>query len=73
MPEKPAISAYSCAKCSNTSSQNEEVHFTGKYGRHFNFQSKKFIAVACENCGYTDFYRMQSGRTGNILDLLGGG
>jgi len=73
MPEKPAISAYSCAKCSNPSFKNEEVQLTGKYGRFFDWQSKKFIAVTCENCGYADFYRMQSGRAGNILELLGGG
>lgn len=33
-------------------------------------QSKKFTAVQCDNCGYTEFYRQQSGRAGNILDLL---
>ena len=71
--KKPSPISYCCSKCSNTSSSGEEVHLTGKYGRFFNLQSKKFIAVTCENCGYVDFYRMQSGRAGNILDVLGGG
>ena len=36
-------------------------------------QSKKFTAVMCENCGYTEFYRQQGSRAGNILDLLASG
>ena len=36
-------------------------------------QSKKFTAVICDNCGYTELYRETSGRAGNILDLLTSG
>lgn len=71
MSAEPA--SYSCARCSNPSFTDEEVRMTGKYGRFFDMQSKKFTAVTCDNCGYTDLYRQQSGRAGNILDLLTSG
>ncbi|HCV00287.1 MAG: GTP-binding protein [Dehalococcoidia bacterium] len=73
MPEETATLSYSCTKCSNPAFKEEEIRATGKYGRFFDMQSKKFTAVICENCGYTDFYRMQSGRAGNVLDFLSGG
>ena len=64
--------AYVCAKCSSRSFTSEEIRATGKYGRFFDMQSKKFTAITCDNCGYTELYREQSGRAGNILDLLSG-
>lgn len=65
---------YSCAKCSNPSFKAEDVALAGaKWGRYFDHQGKKFTAIMCENCGYTDFYRIGGGKAGNILDILIGG
>ena len=65
--------SYSCAKCSNPTFSVEDLYLAGKYGRFFDMQSKKFTAVGCEHCGYTEFYRQKSGMAGNILDLLASG
>ena len=62
--------AYSCAKCANPTYTAEEVRTAGKYSRFFDVQNKKFTAVTCDNCGYTDFYRADGGRAGNILDFF---
>ena len=65
--------SYSCEKCSNPSFTGEDVFLAGRYGRFFDYQGKKFTAVTCDNCGYTEFYRQQSSRAGNILDILTSG
>ncbi len=65
--------SYSCARCSNPSFTDEEVRMTGKWGRFFDMQSKKFTAVTCDNCGYTELYRQQSGTMGKILDFITSG
>lgn len=65
--------SYSCTLCSNPTFTSEDVYLAGKYGRFFDMQSKKFTSVTCDNCGRTDFFRQQSSRAGNILDLLASG
>lgn len=65
--------SYSCLRCSNPSFTDEEVRMTGKWGRFFDMQSKKFTAVSCDNCGYTELYRQQSGIGGKILDFITSG
>ena len=62
--------SFSCEKCSNPSFTSEDLFFTGKWGRFFDVQSKKFTAITCDHCGYTEFYRQQSGTAGNVLDVL---
>ena len=64
---------YTCTRCSNPSFATEDLFFTGKWGRFFDMQSKKFTAVICDNCGYAEFYRQESGRAAKILDLLASG
>lgn len=65
--------SYSCVKCTNPTFKAEDVALTGaKWGRYFDHQGKKFTAIMCENCGYTDFYRIESSKAANILDILVG-
>ena len=35
-------------------------------------QNKKFIAISCSQCGYTEIFKGESSKLGNFLDLLGG-
>ena len=65
--------AYACAKCGGMTCTSDEIRAAGKWGRFFDVQSKKFTAVTCDNCGYTELYRSKSGRAGNIMDFLSGG
>ena len=65
---------FSCMKCSGTEYTGGEIRATGSgVSRFFNLQNQKFASVSCSNCGYTEFYRMASGRVGNILDILTNG
>jgi hypothetical protein len=36
----------------------------------FDIQNRKFTAVTCTNCGYTELYRAQS--SGDLVDLFFG-
>jgi predicted nucleic-acid-binding Zn-ribbon protein/peroxiredoxin len=69
-----AYTVFSCAKCGGSASERYEVSTAGGWiSRIANFQRRKFIAVSCSACGYTDLYRARSGAAANIADLLIGG
>ena len=68
-----AAAVFSCAKCQNSQYETEEIRTTGKYSRFFDMQSKKFTAVSCTRCGYTEIFKGDSSGLGNFLDLLAGG
>lgn len=65
--------AFSCAKCQNNQFETEEIRTTGKYSRFFDMQNKKFTAVSCTRCGYTEIFKGDSSALGNFLDVLAGG
>jgi predicted nucleic-acid-binding Zn-ribbon protein len=65
--------SYSCIKCSGTDSKVEKIRTTGSgLSRFLDLQNKKFAAVSCTNCGFTELYREGSGMAGSIVDLLTG-
>ena len=64
---------FSCSKCHNTQYETEEIRTTGKYSRFFDMQNKKFTAVSCTQCGYTEIFKGDTSKLGNFLDLLAGG
>ncbi len=63
---------FKCEKCGNRSYDKTELRTTGgKLSKLFDVQNKKFIAVSCSNCGYTELYRKtDSGVFSNIFDFL---
>ena len=63
---------FPCAKCQITQYETEEIRTTGKYSRFFDIQNKKFTAVSCTQCGYTEIFRGDSSMLGNFLDILSG-
>ena len=67
-----AGNAFPCSKCRNNQYETEEIRTTGKYSRFFDMQNKKFTAVSCTQCGYTEFFKGDSSGLGNFLDLLAG-
>ena len=64
--------AFSCAKCHHNQYDTEEIRTTGKYSRFFDIQNKKFIAVSCTKCGYTEIFKGDTSMLGNFLDILSG-
>ena len=65
--------SFSCSKCQHTEFETQEIRTTGKYSRFFDIQNKKFTAVSCTQCGFTEIYRGDSSMLGNIFDLFAGG
>ena len=65
-----SATAFSCSKCQNNQFVTEEIRTAGKYSRFFDLQNKKFTAVSCTQCGYTEIFRGDSSMLGNFLDVL---
>ena len=64
---------YRCAKCDYTGYEINEISTaSGMLSRMFNFQHRRFSGVTCQQCKYTEFYKMDSGALRNVLDLLVG-
>lgn len=62
---------YICPKCGNTQFETDEIRTTGgKLSKIFDVQNKKFVAVTCTRCKYTEFYKGESSALGNVLDFF---
>jgi uncharacterized protein len=50
----------------------DNIRTTGAgFTRYFNIQNRRFIAVSCTNCGYTELYRKgKTSGASNVLDFL---
>ena len=62
--------SFVCPKCQNTQSEQDEIRATGKYSRFFDVQNKKFWAVSCTSCGYTEMYKGEASRLGSVFDFF---
>ena len=66
--------AYSCMKCNNDTYTTDEFRATGGgFSRFFDVQNKKFTTVSCTQCGFTEIYRGDTSRWGNVADFFLGG
>ena len=62
---------YVCPKCGCRSYEQETIHTTGgTLARMFDVQNKRFVAVSCRQCGYTELYKANSATGLNVLDFL---
>ena len=64
--------SYQCPKCNNTTYQKDKIRATGSgFSKIFDIQNKRFIAITCSNCSYTEFYKEGDSSTlSNIFDFL---
>ena len=61
---------YTCPKCGSRSSSTTNIRTSGSLiSSIFNIQNKRFNAVICSNCKYTELYNIPLGRIGEDLDL----
>ena len=67
-----ATNFFSCTKCGCTNCEKGEIRTTGSgISRFLNLQNQKFGFMACEACGYAEFYRMDGkGGLGTVFDIL---
>lgn len=64
--------AYQCPKCGGKNPELDEIRTTGSgFTRFFNIQNRRFTAIICSSCGYTEFYRgRKTSVASNILDMM---
>ena len=67
-----ASRGFSCTKCGHSQFEVDEIRTTGKIFRFLNIQHKKFTAIVCAGCGYTELYRGSTSKLANVLDFLAG-
>ena len=66
-----AATNFKCAKCLNNEYETSEFRATGGFlSKIFDIQSRKFTAVTCTRCKYTEIYKAESGALGNIFDMF---
>ena len=63
---------WKCPKCESTEYSEDTVTMTGKtWSRFMNIQNRKFSAVTCSKCSYTEFYKGVSKGWESVVDFLG--
>lgn len=63
--------AWSCPKCNQTEFETDTIRTTGDgLSRIFDVQNRKFTALSCARCSYTEFYRGGTKNLDNILDFF---
>lgn len=63
-----------CPKCGNKKAEVDNIRTTGSgFTRYFNIQNRKFVALSCTKCGFTEFYKAEkTSGASNILDFITG-
>ena len=62
---------WQCPKCDCQHFETDSIATTGSgWSKIFDMQNRKFTAVICDNCTYTEFYRTEASKLGNIFDFL---
>ena len=62
---------WTCMKCSHRAYDLGEIRVSGGFwSRIFDMQNKKYTAVTCERCHFTEFYKGSSSTLGNVFDLF---
>ena len=63
--------SWKCPKCSCEKYDTDTIATTGTgLSKLFDVQNRKFTAVICNNCTYTEFYRAETSTLGNVFDLF---
>ncbi len=62
---------YKCPKCGNPEYNVDQIRTTGGgFSKIFDVQNKKFVAVSCTRCKYTELYKSETTALGNIFDFF---
>ena len=61
-----------CLKCKHTEYAISDIRVAGSFWtKIFNIQNKKYSAVSCNKCSYTEFYRGHpASNLANIFDFF---
>ena len=60
-------------RCSGHEFETGEIRVAGGvWSRIFDVQNKKYNAVTCNKCGFTEFYKGDKTTLGNVFDFFTG-
>ncbi|WP_059170394.1 zinc ribbon domain-containing protein [Bacillus sp. FJAT-27445] len=63
-----------CIKCGSRDAGSKDVAMTGTgLSKMFDIQKNTFTVIYCNNCGYSEFYNVNTSTASNLLDLFFGG
>ena len=61
-----------CSRCNGTSHEEDTVTMTGSgFSKFLNVQNRKFLAITCSNCQYTELYKGKMKGWENVIDFFG--
>jgi hypothetical protein len=64
-------SKWSCPKCGNEDFDTDQFRATGGFlAKIFDVQNKRFSTVTCTRCMYTEIYRIDSSKLGDVFDFF---
>lgn len=62
---------YICPKCGCMHYERDRIQTAGgNFSKLFDVQNKRYTAIICSQCGYTEFYRESDSLGWNIVDFL---
>jgi hypothetical protein len=63
---------YTCPKCGNRNYEADQIRTTGAgFTKYFNIQNRRFTAISCSQCGFTELYKGNRASGGSsVLDFL---
>ncbi|VAW25115.1 hypothetical protein MNBD_BACTEROID01-830 [hydrothermal vent metagenome] len=63
---------YNCPKCGSHKADIDQIRTTGAgFTRYFNIQNRRFTAISCSLCGYTELYKgAPASGASSVLDFL---
>ncbi len=62
---------FTCAKCGHSDYEVSDMSTTsGMMSRMVNLQNRRFSAVSCRRCSYTELYKTSSSALRNVFDVL---
>jgi predicted nucleic-acid-binding Zn-ribbon protein len=63
--------SYRCPKCSNNTYETSELRAaSGFWTKIFDVQSARYTTVTCIRCRYTEIFKADSSKLGNIFDFF---
>jgi len=65
------IPQYKCPKCGGNEALVDEIRTTGgAMSALFDVQNRRFTAVTCQKCSYTEFFRVSRDKITEVFDFL---
>lgn len=62
---------WSCPKCNCKQYEKDQIQTAGgNFSKVFNVQNKRYVAISCKNCGYTEFYKKTTSAAMNVFDFF---